>query len=137
MHLNNAVHIPYFGVYLALDIGKIMQDAITSTIGSVLKFFISWLLWSFILFNLGRAILLLFTLGRYPRGPALTQHNNRISLVGVLALVALWASIAVRNNLTRVPVASVHHVQQDETYASSGTASSNISFKRTCLRHAA
>jgi uncharacterized membrane protein YcaP (DUF421 family) len=119
------------GLFLALDVGEIVQDAITSTTVSVLKFVISTVLWSLVLFNLGRAVLLLFTLGRYPRGPALRQHSNRISFVGVLVLVALWTSIAVHNNLTHVQVASFHHFLQDETYASSGTASSNISFKRT------
>jgi len=114
-----------------------MQDAITSTIGSVLKVLFVWLLWSFVLFNLGRATLMVFTLGRYPRGPALKLHSNRISFVGILVILALWTSIAVHNNLTQARVASFHHFLQGEACASSGTASSNNSFKRTCLRHAA
>jgi len=114
-----------------------MQDTITTTIVSVLKIVISYVLWSLVLFNLGRATLLICTLGRYPRGPVPRQHANRISFVGALVVVALWASIAVHNNLRQVQAASFHLFPQDETCASSGTASFNISFKRTCLRHTA
>jgi len=114
-----------------------MQDAITSTIGSVLKFLFSWLLWSLVLFNLGRVTLLIFTLGRYPRGPALKQHANRISSLGALVVVVLWASIAVHNNFAQAKVASFRDILQDKTYASSGTALSNNSFKPTPLRGAA
>ena len=76
-----------------------MQDAIVSTTVSILKFVISYVLWSLILFNVGRASLLICTMGRYPRGQALEQHINRISFAGSVAIVALWAAIAVHNNL--------------------------------------
>jgi len=114
-----------------------MQDAITSTIGSALKFVISTVLWSMVLFNFGRVTLLIFTLGRYPRGLTLKQHVNRISSVGALVVVVLWASIAVHNNFAQAKVASFRNFLQDETYASSGTALSNNSFKPTPLRGAA
>jgi hypothetical protein len=79
-----------------------MQDDMAKAAGSALKFVVSYVLWSLVLFNLGRVVLLICTLGRYPRGKALVEHVNRISFVGVLVIVGLWVSIAVHNNLVHV-----------------------------------
>jgi hypothetical protein len=76
-----------------------MKDFIAEGLVATVKFIFEWLLWSSVLFNLGRITLLLCTLGRYPRGDALDRDVNRIALVGLLALVCLWSAIAIYNNL--------------------------------------
>lgn len=52
----------------------------------------------FVLFNLGRAALLLVTAGRYPRGRSLQAHTGRISAVGILVLLLAWCGIALHNH---------------------------------------
>ncbi len=78
------------------------MDSIIETIFEfvvgVLKFILWYILWCIVLFNLGRAFLLLVTLGKYPRGIKLEKDVNLISGVGVGVLFAVWSSIAIYNN---------------------------------------
>ncbi|MEI7037930.1 hypothetical protein [Fulvimonas yonginensis] len=75
-----------------------MQDEITNSAVAVVKFIAYYIIWSFVLFNLGRMSLLVVTLGQYPRGLDAQRHVNQISLVGILVLVLAWSAIAVYNN---------------------------------------
>jgi hypothetical protein len=75
-----------------------MQDEITNSAVAVVKFIAYYIIWSFVLFNLGRMSLLAVTLGQYPRGLDAQRHVNQISLVGILVLVLAWSAIAVYNN---------------------------------------
>lgn len=75
-----------------------MQEEITNGVVAVVKFIAYYVIWSFVLFNLGRASLLVVTLGQYPRGLYAQRHVNQISLVGVLVLVMAWSAVAVYNN---------------------------------------
>ncbi|MEO5625810.1 MAG: hypothetical protein ABIQ70_07375 [Dokdonella sp.] len=63
-----------------------------------LKFIFFAILWHFVLFNLGRSVLLICTAGRYPRGRTLELHADRMSLVGVLVLFCAWSALALHNN---------------------------------------
>jgi len=51
-----------------------------------------------ILFNIGRAFLLIVSLGKYPRGVYLEKHRDRIAGVGFSMIVLAWSSIAIYNN---------------------------------------
>jgi hypothetical protein len=75
-----------------------MQEEIANVVVSVVKFIAYYLIWSFVLFNLGRASLLLVTLGQYPRGLDAQRHASQISLVGILVLVLAWSGVAIFNN---------------------------------------
>jgi hypothetical protein len=75
-----------------------MQEEITNGVVAVVKFIAYYVVWSFVLFNLGRASLLVVTLGQYPRGLDAQRHVNQISLVGVVVLVMAWSAVAVYNN---------------------------------------
>jgi hypothetical protein len=75
-----------------------MQDEITNSAVAVVKFIAYYVIWSFVLFNLGRMSLLVVTLGQYPRGLYAQRHVNQISLVGILVLVLAWTAIAICNN---------------------------------------
>jgi len=75
-----------------------MQEEITNGVVAVVKFIAYYVIWSFVLFNLGRASLLVVTLGQYPRGLDAQRHVNQISLVGVLVLLMAWSAVAVYNN---------------------------------------
>ena len=75
-----------------------MQEEIANCVVAVVKFIVYYIIWSFVLFNLGRVSLLLVTLGQYPRGLNAQRHVNQISLVGTLVLVLAWSLVAVYNN---------------------------------------
>lgn len=75
-----------------------MQEEITNGVVAVIKFIAYYIIWSFVLFNLGRVSLLLVTLGQYPRGLDAQRHVNQISLVGILVLVLAWSAVAIYNN---------------------------------------
>jgi hypothetical protein len=75
-----------------------MQDEITNSAVAVVKCIAYYIIWSFVLFNLGRMSLLVVTLGKYPRGLDAQRHVNQISLVGILVLVLAWSAIAIYNN---------------------------------------
>jgi hypothetical protein len=75
-----------------------MHDEVAKSFVAIARFIAYQIIWSLVLFNIGRASLLLVTLGQYPRGPDCQLPSDRISLVGLLALVVAWSSIAVYNN---------------------------------------
>lgn len=75
-----------------------MKDQIADGVMAVARFLLGYLLWDCVLFNLGRGSLLLCTLGRYPRGPALRRDNNRIAIAGMLVLILAWSCIALYNH---------------------------------------
>jgi len=75
-----------------------MQEEITNGVVAAVKFVAYYIIWSFVLFNLGRVSLLLVTLGQYPRGLDAQRHVNQISLVGILVLVLAWSVVAIYNN---------------------------------------
>jgi len=62
-------------------------------IAAVLRFFLESMLvdlvWGILLFNIGLVLLWLLTLGRYPRGPVVERHANRISLSGLVVVTAV------------------------------------------------
>jgi len=75
-----------------------MQDEITNGVVAVVKFVAYYIIWSFVLFNLGRMSLLLVTLGQYPRGLDVQRRVNQISLLGILVLALAWSAVAIYNN---------------------------------------
>ena len=80
-----------------------MRDEITNGVIAVVKFIAYYIIWSFVLFNLGRVSLFLVTLGQYPRGLDAQRHVSQFSLVGILVLVLAWSAIAIYNNTFGVP----------------------------------
>jgi hypothetical protein len=74
-----------------------MQEEIAEGFIAVVKFIAYHIIWSHVLFSIGRVSLLLVTLGRYPRGLDVQRHINQISFVGLLALVLAWSFIAIYN----------------------------------------
>ena len=75
-----------------------MQEEITNAVVAAVKLIAYYIIWSFVLFNLGRVSLLLVTLGQYPRGLDAQRHVNQISLVGILVLILAWSAVAIYNN---------------------------------------
>ena len=75
-----------------------MFEEIARSLAEAAKFVLFYVLWTLVLFNIGRITLLLGTLGRYPRGSALHQHVDRISLVGLAVIVVIWTSVALHNH---------------------------------------
>jgi hypothetical protein len=75
-----------------------MHDEIANSVVAFIKFVAYYIIWSFVLFNLGRVSLLLVTLGQYPRGLDAQRHVNQISFVGILVLVFAWSAVAIYNN---------------------------------------
>ncbi|QBB69893.1 hypothetical protein ELE36_05660 [Pseudolysobacter antarcticus] len=76
-----------------------MQEEIINGVVAFVKFIAYYIIWSFVLFNLGRASLLLVTLGQYPRGFYVHRHANQISLAGIFVLVLAWLVVAIYNNI--------------------------------------
>ncbi len=75
-----------------------IAEGIFRTLGSIIRWLLWHLLYEMILFNLGRIILLIISLGRYPRGRAVEKDTNLISWVGISTLLLIWAGIAIYNN---------------------------------------
>ena len=75
-----------------------MHDDIAHSVVAVVKFVAYYIIWSLVLFNLGRAALLVVTLGQFPRGLDVQRRSSQISFVGVLVLVLAWSVVAIFNN---------------------------------------
>jgi hypothetical protein len=60
----------------------------------VLRFFWREILRA-IAFQFGRLVLLVCSLGRYPRGSELKLHENRITIFGLLSLIGIWAVVVI------------------------------------------
>jgi hypothetical protein len=76
-----------------------MFEFVAKTVGSILRFFIEIVILDFVLFQLGRGVLLVVTLGRYPKWSDCERSRHGIQWVGVLTLVLVWVAIALYNNL--------------------------------------
>jgi hypothetical protein len=61
-------------------------------------------LWMGVLRQLGRAVLLIVTWGRFPRGRSSERHGNLLACVGLLALAAAWSAIALWNHWHEPPL---------------------------------
>jgi hypothetical protein len=70
-------------------------------IWEIVKMIIYMIMWGFILYSIGYAVVWTFTLGRYPKGQRSRRQTNLISGVGLLFLVAVWFGIAGYNNFIR------------------------------------
>ena len=79
-----------------------MKNLIADGFVVVVKFMVIAVVWNFVLFNLGRATMLVVTLGRYPRGRALENDSNRVAVTGLIILVCVWSAIAIYNNVAHV-----------------------------------
>jgi hypothetical protein len=77
---------------------NIIVETIVEFLVEVIKFILWYIFWSIVFFNLGRAFLLIFTLGKYPRGEKLETHANFISSMGFFVLFLAWSSIAIYNH---------------------------------------
>jgi len=77
-----------------------LSDLVRFIVESLKIVFFS-IVWSAVLFNVGRLVLLICTFGRYPRGRMLELHANRISGVGVLFLACAWIGIAGYNHISQ------------------------------------
>jgi len=71
----------------------------------LLRLIIGDLAWTGGLRQLGRGVLLVLTLGRFPRGRQLERHGHLIACAGVLTLAAAWGAIALWNQRHSQPPA--------------------------------
>ena len=76
-----------------------MREAIEDAVGATARFIFKVIIWDFVLFQLGRVVLLTATLGRYPTRKDWAQSRGRIQWVGIATVVVLWVAVAVFNNL--------------------------------------
>ncbi|WP_199101200.1 hypothetical protein [Dyella sp. ASV21] len=76
-----------------------MREAIEDVVGATAKFIFKVIIWDLVLFQVGRAVMLAVTLGRYPTRKDCAQSQGRIQWVGIAALVVAWLAIAAFNNL--------------------------------------
>lgn len=76
-----------------------MRESILDAIKAIIRFFFETIIWNFVLFHVGRAVMLTITLGRYPTRRDCAQFPERIQLAGMVVLITLWAAVAVSNNL--------------------------------------
>jgi hypothetical protein len=69
---------------------------------------VTWdLAWTGALRQLGRGVLLVLTLGRFPRGRQLERHGDLVACAGLLTLIAAWSAIALWNQRYDRPHAQV------------------------------
>ena len=78
-----------------------VADFIWEIIKEIIERIVYMIIWAFILYSIGYAVVWIFTLGRYPKGQRSRRQTNLISGVGLLFLVAVWFGIAGYNNFTR------------------------------------
>ncbi len=76
-----------------------VREEIGNAVGATARFFFRAVIWDFVLFQLGRLVLLAATLGGYPTRRDCTQSRGRIQWVGVASLGVLWAAVVAFNNL--------------------------------------
>jgi hypothetical protein len=81
-----------------------LLQSIARVVAGAVRFVFVHLLVNLVLFNVGRAALLVVTLGRYPRGRALLAHEGRIAFCGILVVMLLWAAIAAFNHFSKVAI---------------------------------
>lgn len=76
-----------------------MREAIEDAVGATARFIFRVIIWDFVLFHLGRIVLLVATLGRYPTRRDCEQSRGRIQWAGIAMLIVLWAAVALFNKL--------------------------------------
>lgn len=76
-----------------------MRETVEDVVGATAKFIFKVIIWDFALFQVGRAVMLAVTLGRYPTRKDCAQSHGRIQWVGIATLVVAWLVIATINNL--------------------------------------
>lgn len=81
-----------------------MLETIAKELVTLARLLLLSVIWSALLFNLGRVFLLLVTVGRFPRGRDLDRHPDAISSAGVLVLLLAWLLIALYNNMGATPL---------------------------------
>ncbi len=63
---------------------------------------IRFMLWAFlfytIMFNIGRAFLLIATLGKYPRLKHIENDTEKIGIFGLFLVILAWVALAIFNN---------------------------------------
>lgn len=77
-----------------------VAEGLFRAIGSIIRWFLLELVFQIVCFNLGRAFLLIVTLGKYPGAKASERNSEGIALVGFGVLAAAWTAIALYNNFT-------------------------------------
>jgi hypothetical protein len=82
-----------------------MLSDIANAVIAIARLLIISVIWSLVLFNIGRIALLAVTLGRYPRQQHLRLHAGRISVAGLLVIALAWSSLAIYNNTFGMPAA--------------------------------
>ncbi|RDI96871.1 hypothetical protein DVT68_19275 [Dyella solisilvae] len=78
-----------------------MREVIEDAVGATARFIFKVIIWDFVLFQLGRVVMLALTLGRYPTRKDCAQSHGQIQWVGIATLVVLWVAVAAFNNLRR------------------------------------
>ncbi|WP_130621003.1 hypothetical protein [Dyella amyloliquefaciens] len=76
-----------------------MRETIEDAVGATARFIFKVIIWDFVLFQLGRAVMMIAAMGRYPTRKGCEQFRRRIQWVGIATLVVLWLAIAAFNNL--------------------------------------
>jgi len=76
-----------------------MLEDVTKIVGSIVRFIVGTVVWDFVLFQLGRGVVLAITLGRYPTRNDLERSRHGIQWAGVLTIVVVWLAIAIYNNI--------------------------------------
>jgi len=62
--------------------------------------FILWdILFHMVMFNIGRATLLVITLGKYPRFKHIEKDTEKIALFGMFIVILVWSALAIYNNV--------------------------------------
>lgn len=84
-----------------LSIGGLVHETIEDAVVATARFIFKVIIWDFMLFQLGRAVMLTATVGRYPARKDCEKSRSRIQWVGFAMLVVLWLAVAVFNNLRR------------------------------------
>ena len=83
---------------LALE-GGVVREAIEDAVGAIARFIFKVIIWDFVLFHLGRVVMLAATLGRYPSREDGARFRDQIQWVGIATLVVLWLVMVAFNNL--------------------------------------
>lgn len=89
------------GFGLRNQLGRPKLDEIGDFIVAVLRAVVIMLLWGWIFYVLGYAVLWVFTFGKYPKNLKLQGKANLVSCMGFLFLIALWFALAGYNNSVR------------------------------------
>ncbi len=76
-----------------------LAEIVLKGIWHVIKFILWEILFYIVLFNIGRAFLLIVTLGKYPRFNHIEKDSEKIAWFGFFLVICAWISIAIYNNI--------------------------------------